>query len=545
VPIFLSKDLPGGAAESIVYDYDEDAEDDTINAPTPRLASVKSVAINGGIGVLSTDDQVEKALGKRPKDNPKKNLNLIFDEKDGLTDGSEWWVYPKFGLAVKERPAQRDKDLHLTERIRLLAPGGGDISGIKVGSTVEELRAQLGDPQVADAPPIPADRFAPKTAHVDSYLDDGLRFGHDGQKVVWIDIARPTELLEKGTISFAPGERARVFVKEFKPWSGASPRLNMSSEEGFKNYLRRLPSIEVVDSPDDADLLLSARVTNFTFDKDQAFGSVIPYEYSCQTTLQYDLQDVATGKYIAQNKTVTGESKASFRKEIYEAIAAAVGLKVIVGGNLGDYGPWVIGGALIYDLKHKMQKAANRCPGISERQVFDNLTQQINGDVDYRAQVTDIDYRSGRITLDVGSRDGVHASTAGQPFEFEISAADVPLLDKSEDGRDADYYTAVVREVRDDSCVCELRHVKGTVKAGDAEIPSEPALDVVRTLPDPATGVLSARAWTRFAPVEVISDEDIKRSDELEAQKRTQWQAQPQAPVDVPKKPKWKPKWLP
>jgi hypothetical protein len=511
VPIVLSKDLPGGSAESIVYNYDEDAENAEVTAPPAQLASVKSITINGGLGVLLTDDEIE-AKGKewqKPKDE-----KLVFDDEDGLNDGSEWWWYQKFGLAVKERSVLGNKDLHVTERIRLLAPEGGNISGIHVGSTVAELREQLGDPQVANAPAISSDQFAPKSSTIDSYLDDGLRFGHDGQNILWIDIARPTDMLLKGATSFAPNERTRVFIADFKPFSGDGPKLNMNSEASFKKYLNRLPSIELVDDKEDADLILSARVIGFTQKKKGVFGSTFAYEYDCDTTLQYDLQDVATGKYLAQNKTLTGHGGASFKDHVYKAILAAIGIRYLVGGKIGDYGPWVIAGGLLYDLKRSVQRAANRCPGISERQVFDQLTQEINNAVNYRAPITAVDYANGLLTLGIGTRDGVHLSTPDRPFEFEITAGDARLLDKTDEGDHADYYSAVVQEVHEDSCVCKLMHVKGNVSKESDEIPAVPAPEVVKALPDAATGVLSARAWTRFAPVEVISDEEIRQSDE-------------------------------
>jgi hypothetical protein len=564
--------LPGGKAESIISDYDEGAEEDTVTPAEPRLASVNSVMITGGIGVLSSDDEIEK-LGKdwkKPKDQ-----GLLINEEDGLTDGSEWWIYPKHGLAVKERSWLK-KDDHLTERIRLLTVQAGEISGIRVGSSVSELRERLGAPQVVNAQPLPSDRFAtdmmqavttsskedkkkekskkdknnspetlvpetavvqnvdavpsgiPNSPQIDSYLDDGLRFCHDGVKVLWIDVARPTELLKTGTTSFVQPNRTRVYVESFTGYNGAV-QLNMHNEASFKNYLRRLPSIELVNSRDDADLVIKARVTNFTQDKDQLFGSLIPYDYSCQTTLEYDLIDVATGKYIARDEKITGESKASFRKDIYIAITGGIVFSKLLGGDTGTPVVFLVAAGTIYHLKRQMQKAANRCPGISERQVFDRLTQDVNNAVDYKAQITAIDYAKGWLTLNVGSEDGISASATQRPFEFEVALGDAPLLDKSEDGRKADYYSAVVREVSAHSCVCELRHVEGGVKSSGYEIPSTPAPEIVKQLPDPTTGVLTARAWTRFAPVTVISDADIRRSDEYEEQKRKEREAQQKA----------------
>jgi hypothetical protein len=507
VPIVVSKEVPGGTTESIIRSYDVTAEQETVNAPALQLASLRSVEIACGVSVLNRVEDVTKLLGKRPRgDN-----NLI-----RMADGSEWWVYPNHGLAAKLRTLPvGGRNEQIVERIRLLGPSGGKVSGVGVGSSTADVYAALGTPQVKDDPSrIASDIYAPRGS-IDTYLDGGLRFCQADGKVLWIDIARSTAMLLQGSSTLEPRARARLFVRQFQ----GHPRLNLQNQQSLEHYLSQLPSVQLVHSEDSADLILDARVTDFNENRGEFFGSLIPYEYSCKTTLQYSLWDVSKQKYIVQDQLLSSSARANFRNEIYKAIILGIIAHKLPGGA-GKYGPWVIAAATLYDLKRKMQKAANRCPGISERQVFSSLLNNINEAVDFIAPVSQIDYARGLVTINAGSEDGVYVGTPDKPFEFELSVADQPLIKRSEEGQSADYYTAVVQSVSAHACECELRHVDGKVKSDSYVIPSQPAPDMVKRLPDPQTQVLTARAWVNFPPVTVISDADIQKDDEEDQRRR-------------------------
>ena len=122
------------------------------------------------------------------------------------------------------------------------------------------------------------------------------------------------------------------------------------------------------------------------------------------------------------------------------------------------------------------------------------MVADIGRDSDFTVRVTDIDYERGRLTLNAGTAEGVRASTDDRPFQFEISVGNEPLPDH-QDGLTADYYTAVVTDVAEHSCTCELRHRWRTVENGEENEAEEPSPEAARHIVDPQTGVVSARAW--------------------------------------------------
>jgi hypothetical protein len=308
--------------------------------------------------------------------------------------------------------------------------------------------------------------------------------------------------LLKGTTAFVPRGPARLYVRSFR--GNSNVHCNIRDINDFKHFLSQLPSVQLVDSEDDADLAIDASVASFTEDEKKLIG-IIPTKYACTTTLFYSLYDENTGQYIARNKVLTGSADVSVSKVTYLGLAGAIlayrkspalGLGVLI--------------ATAVNAVHKIRNAARICPPVSIRQAFNNLTQDISNAADFSARVTNIDYERGQVTLNIGSNMGVRPSTPDQPFEFRIALAGTPLGDaNASDGRHADFYDAVVRSVTPDSCVCEFQHVEGLIQGENGVIPSNPDKDMLEKLPDPSTGLISAQATVNFPAVNVFSDNDI------------------------------------
>lgn len=434
VPIRIARDLPAGEAETLVSAYPTDPYAPAGNearSPEMRLVRLTKWRAAGGVNVMDTREDVIRALGDASKSRGSVNR---------MPDGSEWWLYPQRGVFVKMRSSPFDKTF-VVERVRVVGPEGGDAGGVSVNGSLAVLRQMLGAPQIAnDAQRVAGDVLRPSEA-VDSYLDRGLRVCHDGDKIVWMEVARPRQLLAEGTSAFVPGEPAALFVEGFggAPAAGeagtAPVLLNMTD---FRGYLKRLPAVRLVASRNEADLILSGGVSATVPAKAPRNASAdagSPSSARIATQITYSLFDTRKNEFVVKPKTAPAKSLA--------------------------------------------------------------IMNDLNRVTDFAVRVVEIDYARGLLRLNQGADAGLWASLADQSCEFQIFVGNVPLPFRTE-GKDggAPLYKAVVVQADAGSAVCELRAVRrGASGAGSGLARFEPkaALDVIRQIPDPATGLVSAR----------------------------------------------------
>jgi hypothetical protein len=516
VPLRVAADLPGGVAEATVDSYSTDPyAANKVEAPPLRLARLSSVQLSNGIDVMSRREDVTRIFGDAGKKSVKK-----------LPDGSECWIYANQGLMFKLRsiPFKEGKNYPMiVERIRVSSPDGGQLCGLQVGCDPDKVTEALGPPQILnDERVLPMDALG-QSAIVNSYLDGGVRIGRRYGKVLWWEIARPTTLLVEGTTAFVPRTPAPLYIASFK----GNPNSSLPNIEALRTYLRQVHAIRLVDSRDQADLLLDASVDDFDQQKDEYqddgtaatdeekkaasekkdFFAGLLVRYACTTKLKYSLYDTASGQYITQDRTVEGQAQADFRNE--------TGIVAVIGAiGLAQKNQWiqiitglaVAGG--IEELRKSMRNATNRCPGISARTAFDQMVQDIDHASNFGVRLTDIDYEHNRLTLNVGTEQGIQVSTKTDPYEFEVLVRNTALPNE-ESSFKANYYTAVVMGVSDHSCVCELHHVNRKVDKGKEKVKDEPDLKMVQQLPDPATGMVSARASVRFPELPILRENKL------------------------------------
>ena len=505
IPLRLSKTLPGGQSETVVEDYPVDPyKPNLVTAPPLQLVTLDKLTLVNG--VTSGLDVVKAKLGDlNGKENKKNQLGKINE----LADGSEWWVYPARGVAYKMRPLpsasegdiKKNRAAMLSERVHFEAPSRETFGGIGIGSSLDDVRANLGAPQIENENNVSDDKLA-TTGQTDVYLEGGLRVFHRGGKVMAIDLARPNELLQNGTTAFVPRRPATLYVENF----GGNPNISLRDTASFVSFLRQGASIRVVDNRDDADLILDARVSEFYEDKDQ-ITELLPYRYDCRTKLNYSLFDTTQQKLVYDKKESVGKAKVDYTKD-----AALVGITAgVLRKKLGDW-VYLIVGFGIAELHEGMRKAANRCPAIATRTAFAGLMDDVDEAADFSARVTEIDYARGLLTINAGARDGVRVSTPDRPFEWSLKLGDRPLPEE-DTPTNADFYVARVVSVSADKCVCEMRHRVRRIKKTKESEKDDPALDMLKRLPDPATGLLEARASVRFPDMKVISEEDVRRAN--------------------------------
>lgn len=425
VPIRVARDLPGGEAEAIVRTYPADpyARNEVLS-PALHLVRLTGWRAAGNVNVMDTQAVLVRALGETGRAVVR------------LPDGAAWWQYGSRGVWVKLRPSPFDKTV-LVERVRVVAPGGGDANGVGVGSSVSDLRKALGLPQIeGDGWRAAGDAVRP-LEQVDSYLDRGLRVCHAAGRIVWLEVARPAKLLSEGTTAFVPRAPAALFVEGF---TNANPNGNGGGELAnlvdFRGYLKRLPAVRLVDARDQADLILSGRVSQTTTkavrpDKTSKTGDNTGPAAVLATELTYSLFDVDKNAFVVKDKAAPAKSLA----------------------------------------------------------IMDDL----NRATDFSVRVVEIDYAHGLLRLNQGTNAGLWVSPE-QPCEFQILIQNAPLPYAAAAG--GPQYKAVVVQADPGSAVCELRQIKaGRAGAapGLAKFEPKPALDMARQIPDPATGVVSAR----------------------------------------------------
>lgn len=508
VPIRVARTLTGGESEAVIQDYKVDSYAlNHVEAPAMQLANLSAVELPPNLNVLTTRAAVVAAFkdlkGKENKPDKKTKIPPL-GMVETLADGSEWWIYTPQGFAVRMRyvlganPAKKDAAM-IVESVRLLDAKAGALGGVHVGDALETLKTALGAPQAEKIKVLPSASMPAGT--VDSYLDGGLRVCHDDTKILWLETARSNELLKTGTTAFVNRPQARLFIENFQ----GHPKTNLRDVTDLKNYLRQINSVRIVDSREDADLVFTGRVSEFYADKDDV-TELLPYRFDCRVKLEYSLLDVATGKYIKQNETASGVTKVDYGKEaILLGVAGGVAAK-----KLGDWVYLLLGFGLV-ELNQAIRHAANRSPAICTRTAFGSMAADINEAADFSVRVTKIDYQTGRVTLNAGTRQGVRISTYNEPFDFQLNVGGA-VLPAEDTPKLSDFYAARVVEASNDSCICEVRHITRKVSKAKEKLTDVAAPEVVRTIPDPSSGLVSARAWVQFPPVELITEEDVQRA---------------------------------
>jgi hypothetical protein len=482
VPLRLAKSVPGGEREAVVQGYSHDpyvATNHITEMPALRLTRVSNVKIAGNMDVLAVASGVRDAFGRRPK--TLKNA-----------DYSEWWQSDTLGLWVKVRPGGKafgDRFAGgIVERIRLADRKGGSVGGISVGDEWGRVATNLGDPE----------RQAGSEAY---YLNGGLVFTSAAGKVASIDIARPTELLTEGTTAFVRRPPIKLFVSSFT----GDARCQVRSPSDFRRYLSQMGAVQVVNSKEDADYIISASST-FEDGKDE-FLDTISFKYEARTRLTYNLRP-NSGPGEDEDRTIEGVSKADYSREVL-GIAGVIVLidRYIKGRDLPDWQRLVVAALLgkisMDHLKASMTRAIQRCPRIAEQSAFNQLSDRLYALADFRAAVTAIDYEQGRLRFNVGSAEGVMKPSSGhQPTIFELYLGKPePNRPLNEGALKANYYAAEVVAVSEHECTAKLTHIDRSVTKSRENLSVTDATDVVRQIPDPASGIVSGRMRVRFLPL--------------------------------------------
>ncbi len=479
IPIRVAHELAGGEAEALIETYSTDSyKTNVVQSPPLRLARLSGLEMAGRVGVMGTRANIARHLGDLKGSANRQNA---LGQVRPLADGSEWWSYPEAGIAFKMRLAPdahlEDKSpTMLVERVRLYSANAGSFGTVAVGSTVQQMRDALGDPQTEDDRRTLGDALSAR-GQIDTWLDGGLRVCHDQSQVLWLESARPNSLLTGGTTAFVRRNKARLFVESF----AGDARINLRDAADLRKYLGREPSIALARSPEEADFVLQGRVSKLKEETDAASG-----RRTFVTSLQYSLFDTALGRFVAQGKQAQGTA----------TVDAARGAPVPRASRPKQN-------------RQNEPGQQNRARAQSGASAVSALVSEVNRASDFSLRVTAIDYAAGTLRLNAGRTQGLRISRT-DPDDFQITVAGTPLPEQ-ETTRSLQVYTARVVAVGQDWAECRLLRVTQSQKMGLPAFTEEPAPDMVRRLPDPATGQVGARSWMPFPSDVPLSNPGIEQ----------------------------------
>ncbi len=487
IPIHVKKDLSGGEAEALINTYKTDPydRDNAVACDKLHLVKIANLKIADNIAVLDGQAQVEAKVGKA-------------DSIKDVANGSQAWEYDRQGLTALMRPSVNPDAAMLCEMLMLTGADAGSVGGIHVGSTQAEAHEALGSPEGT---------FTSVSGPCENYVQEGMVVCYNNGSVNQIVVKRSTELLKSGTTAFVPRAKARLFVENFT----GHDHTGLVSNNDLRGYLSQIHSLEVVDLRENADLTLSASAT-FKEAKEKLAGS-LPFRYECGVDVDYTLTDVEKNQRVGNTRAHADaladyEAEVEDDKPLMEALLNHEDARKILE-SIDKTAPEEEQAKLrkmkneeraryrvqhLLDLQNSMHNAVSRCPIIASRKAFGDMVADITRAADFNVRVTGMDYAQGILFLNVGTADGVQVSTEQSPSQFEISVMGQPLP-YHEQGLSADYYTAVVTEAGPHSCACQLRHRWRTVEQGTDSEQEAAAVEAAQRIPQPGTGVVSARAW--------------------------------------------------
>jgi len=394
---------------------------------------------------------------------PLATMKLGRDPKRTPEDGATWLEYP--GIRLRSREVQASgKTAKYIERIELTAPEGGSVGGVMVGDSKEALDAAFGPPEeLGDERP---------------YLKGGIVFSLANGKVAKISLKRPIPLIMNGLEPQRIPRGTRMYIDRQN--SGSSDG-EFGADSFLAAKLARLGGYEMVSSRDQADIVLewSWRGMNLSRGSVRYLNGLIPVvDRPAEVVLGIDLEI----------GTFTGDDgqRLSSLQSIDRRTLTAQGKSDTVSGS-------------------------ESIDAIAVRRARETLNLDmlkfLTGAVPYGARVSDIDYKSGMITIEVGWRLGIKAGD-----EFEIVNIDtpawtaIPEIKKAKadgEGRARDHknvaVVARVSRVGEDSCYCSIEGLTRTGQQAQGtyetplSLPADLKAKLAQQILDPATGVVFAR----------------------------------------------------
>jgi hypothetical protein len=469
---------------------------DTLEVNKANFSDLELSAIRGlqsphidlaKIGTME-EKEVRDSLGK-----PERIVNPLKSDPDKI----QTWEYPKKGLEVRFREILRSdsKPRLVVERVRFTSPGSVNIGGIAPGDPPSKLTEILGK---GKAPKGEARSFG-----LTGYLDDGLVFKDDGEKVLWVEVRRDSALLESGIEASPPAFRTKIYLE---------PPANSSNEGSealslIRSWLESTPGLTFVARPEESDYQLRLVLEQVEDRKDHIIGG-IAYKVNAQARVSFELIDTETGQVaespfgLGSVKGVrTGVARTSFEDDIIGggtvlliALLAADMIKDELAKRAAQLAVLALGAWSVEKMKEVMARATVRTRRLAVRDACLDVASALASATGSPARVVDVDRATGQLTLNAGSGHGLKVGS-----EFLLDNGLTAAFPYKQNGVGMEIVMARVIKVEETTAYCELIAVKETL-GRDAKVVTkeDKASAMANRIQDPRTGRVYAKPFVRF-----------------------------------------------
>lgn len=442
-------------------------------------------------GKLLTGNEALAMLGVSERD-PKKNKNIVVVDptagKNHRGRYGRWFRLLDKGLELRCRydpdsqlpspPLPASKDNGLVEAIRIISHEGGQIGdALYVGAARDDIANAFGppDPPLAHLEEIGLDTpakvslaaFGDKSiaAWTDTYLYGGIRIGYVGDRVSWFEIARPVSMLYDGARAFVPDEARKVFLGEVK---GDSSNATSAFRRALAASLRSLSGMTQIQQREQADYALTGFVST-SKRSEQAY-----HKYTVEV-VYYDNKGKKQKKYEDREEGFKcDEAYASVNMSI-ELTDLKTDKRVTVPVDAlsgAENGPHKQGEHCRADPDSLLDSLLSA--GRMQSQFLRPLNRIASSESNILGTVLAVNYDSGQILINLGSKQGIHdKSTAGSEVtelsllladSVDLKTGEAVNLDKAKLLAGYDWRTGKrmvewleVQKVGEDWCVAKLK----------------------------------------------------------------------------------------
>ncbi|MCW3097713.1 MAG: hypothetical protein JWL77_3331 [Chthonomonadaceae bacterium] len=553
-----TKLLTGGVQEAILRlpDSPDLYMTNSLEAPALRLTRLEKVEIADDPSAelsafgkfFSSLDEIDFAgLPDLKKDHKAGRILTPFVGHDKGRFG-HWYCYDQKGIYLRIREISEKPAKFTVENVRLVKADAGSLGGIAVGAPRDQVHRALGDPDPGVSSTL--DQWAGKFKDLqkrepsllekpdESYLENGIRLKYDGDVVKWIELARPTTLLLRGTTAFGHSDSRRLYI------GGTDVR----AKEYLRDVISRTGVARVVDLAENADYVLTPAMS---------VTSDIVREPHVKAVQKPDLDKNGNQKTDKKGNLQFVTDYVTTHTDEYLAVTTQCDIKV---RNRNAEGveqtiPGFSGSTVRYSDGPNTPGHTEDSPALAVNQAaVPELEQQLSGfdrkggrqgavykgvfDLcNVQGRVTTIDYETNQLSVNLGARDGIQkgddvtemdvfvrtgvlraysfvdpdtgkvlvptaASSGDDPaqwayVEAQVAPGERPLnLSGLAAGRLQQLGEKVsdwaeVKDVFDDHCIVGLKHKDGSNSTKDD-------WHAVQRVADPSTGLVIARVRVKI-----------------------------------------------
>ncbi len=471
-----------------------------VEAPALKLTAVENISIPD----LKLDGE-KPITGDFLEDNLGKPTIVKLDPKAKtppplpVVEGTEWWTYPNRSLAfrvrrIRVREGDRGDEM-VVERVRLTGAKAGEVCGIKVGASREDMFSTLGR--------VEPD-FSVKEGSTYAYLDGGIVFKEAATGIEWMELRRPVELIKTGVELAPPDGRTALYISTLR---GEWPEYARAAED-VRQLLSSVPGLVVVTDRDSADFIVDLELGEYS-EKTGKFLGTVPSSVRTDLALRYRLSEAGgePGEWV----NARGFSEANYEREVRDGalLFAAIGIasQLVKDNTLKTVIELTLGISVVSAAENSRKtivRAKSRIGPLALQSALAQLVDDVARATDVRVGVQEVDTAGCRVTLRAGEASGLHEGDL-----FEVHNASLPAFPGEVRALKESRTLLRVVSAEENRAVCELVRVDRSVnRKGNEEekitvlqrqMPDKKRNDDVLRILDASTGLVWAKRVLRLA----------------------------------------------